>query len=39
MDDLALAEVFKGLADVGVVDETDEVIVGHASLLDRKSVV
>ena len=33
MDDLALAEVFERLANVGVVDKTDEVVVGHARLL------
>ena len=30
---LALAEVFQGLAHVGIVDKTDKVVVGHARLL------
>ena len=35
MHDLALAEEFEGLADVGVVDHADQVVVGHARLLLR----
>ena len=31
--DLTLAEVFERLANVGVIDETDEVVVGHARFL------
>ena len=33
VDDLALAEEFKGIADVGIVDQAKEVIIGHARLL------
>ena len=33
MVDLALAEVFDGVADVGIVDEAKDIIVGHARLL------
>ena len=33
MHKLALAEEFEGLADVGVVDEAEQVIVGDARLL------
>ena len=31
--DLTLAEVFERLANVGVIDETDEVVVSHARFL------
>ena len=33
MVDFALAEVFDGVADVGIVDEAQDIIVGHARLL------
>ena len=33
MDDLPLAEEFDGLADVGIVTEAEDVVVGHAGLL------
>ena len=33
MDDLALAEVFERFANVGVINKSDQIIVGHASLL------
>ncbi len=33
MHQLAFAEEFEGLADVGVVDHTEQIIVGHAGLL------
>ena len=33
MHDLTLAEEAEGIGDVGIVLETDEVIVGHASFL------
>ena len=33
MDDLALAEVFERFANVGVINKSYKVIVGHASLL------
>ena len=33
MDELALTEEFEGLADVGVVDHSDKVVVGDACFL------
>ena len=33
MNDFALAEVFDGIADVGVIHKAENVVVGHASLL------
>ena len=33
VDDLALAEELEGIADVGIVDHAEEVIIGHARLL------
>ena len=33
MHDLALAEIFERLADVGVVDKADKIVVGHSRLL------
>lgn len=33
MDELAFAEEFEGLADVGVVDHSDKVVVGDACFL------
>jgi len=36
MHDLALAEESEGIGDVGIIRETDEVVVGHASLLLRR---
>ena len=39
MDDLALAEIFEGLADVGVVDKADKIIVGNSRLLLSREVL
>ena len=33
VNDLAFAEEFNGVADVGIIDETENVVVGHARLL------
>ena len=33
VDDLALAEEFQGVTDVGIVDHAEQVVVGHAGLL------